>query len=66
MGDMAQTIMTIKLYGGLVRVNCSGFPTDYDQVGCDGLYIESIDMKPLGRVVVLLVALFRWVTWRRK
>ena len=63
---MAKEIMTIRLYGGLVRVNCSGFPTEYDSIGCDGLYIESIDMTPLGTLVTLFVALFRGMLWQRE
>ena len=30
---------------GFAVVSCSAYPTDLDQTGCDGLYIESVKIN---------------------
>lgn len=59
---------TIKVYGGLAEVHCAGYPTDFDQLGRDGLYVDSVDIKHgmLGALIVLIIACFEKLILRKK
>ena len=45
-----------------LKVNWSTKPTKQDKIGCDGLYIESIELAWWKKVIVFTKAFFKYLT----
>jgi len=54
----------MNLYRGLVVATYCFRPTNYDNMGCDGLYIKNIEYKPFAKLFIRIMFLGKWLYYQ--